>query len=333
MNSWKQFAGAALVVGALVSCSPSPAGHTPAPAQTVTVDLEPRSTEVQAGATARFAAAVTGTADTAVVWDVVETSGGSVDPAGLYTAPSTAGVFHVRATSRASPTVQAESTVTVVAPPAVSVAISPRTPSVVAGGTVAFSAVVSNASNTAVTWSVPTAGCGTITQAGLYTAPAAAASCTVVATSQQDPSRSDAATVTVTAPPPPIVVTITPATGAADACRTATFSATVTGTSNTAVTWSVQEGAAGGTITSTGVYTAPANAGTYHVVAASAADASRSAVAPVAVTDRILSVAVSPTTVQVAPGGTAQLTATVTTTCGTTTATKTVNALGQVVAR
>jgi hypothetical protein len=97
------------------------------------------------------------------------------------------------------------------------------------------------------------------------------------------------------------------------------------------VTWSVQEGAAGGTITPTGVYTAPENAGTYHVVATSAADISRTAVAAVAVTDRILSVAVSPQTVQVPPGGTAQFTATVTTTCGTTTATKTVNALGQIV--
>ena len=52
---------------------------------------------------------------------------------------------------------------------------------------------------------------------------------------------------------------------------TITFTATVTGTSNTAVTWSVQEGASGGSITSGGVYTAPAASGTYHVVATPAA--------------------------------------------------------------
>jgi hypothetical protein len=322
----------ALILSALVSCSPAPAGHTPASSQAVAMDVQPRTTDLQAGGTAQFAAVVTGTADTSVVWDVIEASGGAVDATGLYTAPSTAGVFHVRATSRASPTAQAESTVNVVAPPVVSVAISPRTPSVVAGGTIAFTAAVSNASNTAVTWSVPTPGCGTITQAGVYTAPAVASTCAVVATSQQDPSRSDTVNVTVTAPPPPIVVTITPSPGAADSCRTATFSATVTGTSNTAVTWSVQEGATGGTITSTGVYTAPSSAGTYHVVATSAADASRSAIAPVAVTDRVLSVVVSPQTIQIPPGGTAQFTAAVTTTCGTSTATKTVNSFGQVVA-
>ncbi len=333
MNFPLKVVGAALIVAALVSCSPAPVGHTPAAPQTVGMDVQPRTTDVQVGGTARFAALVTGTADTSVLWDIVESSGGAVDSTGLYTAPPAAGVYHVRATSRASPSVQAQSTVNVVAVPVVTVAISPRTPSVVAGGTIAFTAVVGNASNTAVTWSVPTPACGTITQAGVYTAPAAAATCAVVATSQQDPSRSDTATVTVTAPPPPIVVTIAPSPAAVDSCRSITFSATVTGTSNTAVTWSVQEGVAGGSITSTGVYTAPENAGTYHVVATSAADAARTAAAAVAVTDRILSVAVAPQTVQVAPGGTAQFTATVTTTCGATTATKTVNAFGTIVQR
>jgi hypothetical protein len=81
-----------------------------------------------------------------------------------------------------------------------------------------------------------------------------------------------------------------------------------------------------------GIYTAPPSAGTYHVVATSAADATRSAIAPVTVTDRILSVVVTPQTVQIPPGGTAQFAAAVTTTCGTSTATKTVNSFGQIVA-
>lgn len=44
------------------------------------------------------------------------------------------------------------------------------------------------------------------------------------------------------------------------------------GTSNLEVTWSVQEGATGGSITSAGFYTAPVLPGTYHVVATSVAD-------------------------------------------------------------
>ncbi|MCW3099895.1 MAG: chiB1, partial [Chthonomonadaceae bacterium] len=58
---------------------------------------------------------------------------------------------------------------------------------------------------------------------------------------------------------------------------------TVTGTSNTAVTWSVQEGASGGSISSSGVYTPPATAGTFHVVATSVADATQQSVVPVIV--------------------------------------------------
>jgi hypothetical protein len=44
------------------------------------------------------------------------------------------------------------------------------------------------------------------------------------------------------------------------------------------------------------------------------------------VSDKILSIAVSPATINVAPGGTAQFTATVTTTCGSFASTSTVTA-------
>jgi hypothetical protein len=62
------------------------------------------------------------------------------------------------------------------------------------------------------------------------------------------------------------------------------FAAVTTGTANTAVTWSILEGApAAGTITAVGTYSAPAVPGTYHVVAQSQADPSRSATATVTV--------------------------------------------------
>jgi chitinase len=49
------------------------------------------------------------------------------------------------------------------------------------------------------------------------------------------------------------------------------------------MTWSVQE-ASGGTIDPTGLYTAPAAAGTYHVVATSVADSTKSGISVVTVT-------------------------------------------------
>ncbi|MGA9668584.1 MAG: hypothetical protein WBQ94_05205 [Terracidiphilus sp.] len=46
-------------------------------------------------------------------------------------------------------------------------------------------------------------------------------------------------------------------------------------------TWSVQEGAAGGSITATGVYTAPATTGTFHVVAANSTNTAQNATATI----------------------------------------------------
>jgi hypothetical protein len=50
------------------------------------------------------------------------------------------------------------------------------------------------------------------------------------------------------------------------------FTASVTGTTNLAVTWSVVGGDANGTITTNGLYTAPLTAGTYQITATSVAD-------------------------------------------------------------
>jgi hypothetical protein len=205
----------------------------------------------------------------------------------------------------------------------VNVAIAPEQVQVAAGAQVAFAATVTGTANTSVTWSVPEAAGGTVDANGLYTAPGSAGTFHVRATSNADPSKQAQAAVSVVAPQV-VAITVSPASGAVDGCQTLQFTATVTGSTNTAATWGVQEGAAGGTVSTSGLYTAPANPGTYHVVATSVADPSKSVVAAVTVSERIVSVAVSPPTVTVAPGGTAQFTATVTNTCGTFAATRVV---------
>jgi hypothetical protein len=68
-------------------------------------------------------------------------------------------------------------------------------------------------------------------------------------------------------------VTVVPAAAHAAPGGTVAFTALVTGESNMAVTWSVQEGAPGGTIDPSGTYTAPTSPGTFHVVATSQANA------------------------------------------------------------
>jgi hypothetical protein len=82
--------------------------------------------------------------------------------------------------------------------------------------------------------------------------------------------------------PQAISVTISPSGASLWTGGTQAFLATVTGSANQAVTWSVAE-ASGGTINATGLYNAPGTAGSFHVKAVSAADSSKSAQAPVSV--------------------------------------------------
>ena len=80
-----------------------------------------------------------------------------------------------------------------------------------------------------------------------------------------------------TPPPFSTVVTISPDSVRVNPGGTQTFTATVTGATDTAVTFGVLEGDSGGTISPTGVYTASPTLGTYHVVATSVEDTFASA--------------------------------------------------------
>lgn len=153
----------------------------------------------------------------------------------------------------------------------VTVSVAPPSASVAAKATQQFTAAVKGAANTAVTWTVNgvaggNATVGTISAAGLYTAPTAVpnpANVTIQATSVQSPSSAGTATVTVQPPAPPAVtVTVAPSLVTVAPSATQQFTATVTNSANTAVTWSVNGitggSAAVGAISVGGLYTAPA---------------------------------------------------------------------------
>lgn len=80
-----------------------------------------------------------------------------------------------------------------------------------------------------------------------------------------------------------VAVAIVPSAVSVSASGSYTFQALVTGSANQSVAWKVVE-TGGGSITTTGVYTAPSAAGTYHVTASSSADPTKSATASVIVT-------------------------------------------------
>ncbi len=173
------------------------------PAASVSVAVTPSTSTAATGGTVQFNAAVTGSSNTAVTWSV---TGGSISPAGLYTAPGTAGTYTVKATSAADSTKSATGTVTVTAAPVVAVSISPTSATMKTGSTQQFAATVTGSSNTAVTWS---ASGSTISAAGMYTAPGTAGTYTVKATSAADTTKSASATVTVTIAAPQITLSPT----------------------------------------------------------------------------------------------------------------------------
>jgi hypothetical protein len=153
--------------------------------------------------------------------------------------------------------------------PAVTVSVSPATTSVPLGGTFQFTAVVSNATNTAVTWSVNgvpggVAATGTISASGLFTAPQnlpQPATASIVATSVADSSvSSNTAIVMITSD---IAVTVAPTSTNVEMGAMQSFAAHVTGTGapNPSVTWSLAgagcSNATCGTVDANGNYTAP----------------------------------------------------------------------------
>lgn len=141
----------------------------------------------------------------------------------------------------------------------VGVQVLPTMVSLGEGESQQFTATVVGDANTAVTWSVDGGSPnGTVSASGLYTAPnplPAANTATVRATSVADASKSATAEVTFTRSG--ITVTITPSGGSVALGETQNFTATVEGTNDTSVIWSVIGGAAFGSITQAGVYTAP----------------------------------------------------------------------------
>lgn len=247
---------------------------TPAPPQ-VNVQLNQSAANVSPGGTQQFAATVTGTDNLAVTWSVDSVSGGNstdgtIANSGLYSAPQQSGTHVVTATSVADTTRSASATVTVSG----SVSISPSTSTIVTGATQQFQATVNGNNSSSITWAVDgvnggNSSTGTISSAGLYTAPSQAGNHTIGASAGTGAGNSASTQITV------FSFAVSPDGAAISPGATQQFTATIQGLTNTAVTWSV-DGVAGGnssvgTVSTGGLYTAPHAIGPHTVTAASAA--------------------------------------------------------------
>jgi phosphatidylinositol-3-phosphatase len=146
------------------------------------------------------------------------------------------------------------------------------TPSSIAtNATAECTATVKGSGNysSAVQWS---ASSGAVNSNGVFTAPATAGSITVTATSIQNPSESGSTSIRVTAQQSSSITSVqascNPSTISANGSSQCSAMVAGTGSYSSAVTWS----ASGGTITSSGLFTAPASSGSVTVTAASVQD-------------------------------------------------------------
>ncbi len=236
-----------------------------------------------------------------ITWSVNGVAGGdatygTVSASGLYTAPTTIpenNVVSVRATSTAYPDQWAAVSLTITQPAVNLWSISPTT---VPAGNFELSLNGSNfqAGSVARLNGAPLAT--TYVSATRLKATgtlAAALAGTTVKITVANPgiggTTSSAVNLAVTAPVVvPVVVAVSPGTASLNTGATQSFTATVSGTANTAVTWSVNSVVGGdatvGTISAAGLYTAPATVPTpasVSVRATSVADPAVSAVAAV----------------------------------------------------
>jgi len=324
--------GLLILMAGCHSSAPAPAAATNAPAVTIALGSSPASLTV--GSTYQFNATVSNTTNTAVTWAVSGANGGdatagTISATGLYTAPSlvpSPATVSVTATSQADETKSASATLTI------NILFTLNTPastSLEVTGTEQIVATIEGTTNTVITWTVNgiaggSSTVGTISNAGLYTAPQlppSPSTVTINATSQAYSSMSQSVQLTIT--PPPISVSVSPAVLEVQLNGTMQFSAQVTTTGSipisNAVTWGVKSpGAPGvalyGTISPNGLYTAPAMPpvgflNPIPIYVTSQEDPTKFAVANVTITTAPVPPTVEPSSVGLAPGGSAQFSA------------------------
>ncbi len=300
-----------------------------------TNSISPLSANVSLSQSQTFAASFCLAAGATIVWDVNGIAGGNLTlgaivPSGaataLYTAPTDLpGTNPVTIHATVSPQPGsgpeiAAATVTITS--GVTISVMPPTATLSVGQRASFAANVTNSSDTTVTWSVggvpngnATVGQVCVSGTSPCVAPAGPGSSAVdyraptsvpatnpvalTATSHADPSRSGAAMITIASQASPVSVAVSPAysfvSPSTGTVSTQQFFSTVTGSSNAAVTWTVQSavtgqgcsGSACGSVDSTGLYSAPTSApspNAISVIATSQADPTESASAEIAIT-------------------------------------------------
>jgi hypothetical protein len=265
--------GIAASLATLAACS---AGEPTATSNDPTQDegpivINPRSVTLETNQQVVFRAYESAAVGSALVSSIEWTAtGGVIRGDGTYSSSST-GEFKVRGKRKGNPHNVPDTSVVIVVPPQPtlqSIDISPTSASVAAGGQHTFTATgkLSDGSTVpiGVTWS---ATGGAIDPGGVYTAGTATGTYRVIAQGASSPV-ADTSTVTITAAPATVqAVVLSPDTVTLPGGTTQQFGATARMSDGSTGSVAVTYAATGGTINSTGLYTAGPTAGTFRVIA------------------------------------------------------------------
>ena len=275
-------------------------GATKQTTNAVTGGVSPSTATVRVGHGKSFVASVTGASSTGVTWSVNGINGGNtavgtIDTAGQYIPPTAVpspNTVTLLATSTASPSASGTASVTIIPKPSIA-SISPSsfktgsfTITITGDGFVAGSVVTFDGA------ALPTTFVSATSVTATGDAPTAKTVSVVVQTPDGDSSNTASVTVTAVTQTQ-VSVAVSPTSASVRLRATRQFVATVTGTTNTAVTWKVNGIAGGngtvGRISQAGVYTAPNSVpqpATVNVTATATADPTKIATANVTITRR-----------------------------------------------
>ncbi len=254
----------------------------------ISVSVTPAAVTLAGNSTQVFTAVVSNipnVPDREVDWTFAEANAGTLSGFNLptattgatvtYTSPVLSGTYHVVATNVADRTKSGSATVTVTA--AIAVNPSRASANLIPNQFVDISADVINTPNKGITWSVP-AGGGTLSTPNSpstrYTAPAAAGTYIVTATSVADPTKKATISMNVVA----VTISAAPDATTIEASSQTVVRATITPAfADNRANWALTSG--GGSISpaqgTTTTYSAPGVGTTATIVATSVADSSK----------------------------------------------------------
>lgn len=279
------------VTAVITLSAPAPA---PAPAPIPTLAVSPGSATLGSGSSIRFTALANSVPTSAVQWQISPQIG-TIGSDGTYYAPSTitsSGMVMISARLSNNTAVSASAIVQLQAPAAPTITVLPSNANLGPGSRIKLTAYANGTATSAVTWRM-NPSIGVLLSDGNYVAPSSlAAPVDVLVTAQSTTFSTAQATATLRLAPP-VNITLSPSSSTISAGAQVRLTPTVTGTTNTQVTW--QFSPALGTLNA-GLYTAPASVAqntTVQVTATSVADASRVASATITITPAALTSAIT----------------------------------------